>query len=589
MASSRSTSVIIVGGGPVGLSSSILLSLRGIPHLMFEKYPGTSIHPKACGINQRTTEIFRVMGIEDEIYQHAAPPEIAGRTAWYTSFGPSGREIVSRDAWGGGEYAGEYATFSPSRYCILPQIRLEPILKRRALELNPTGVFYNAEVLGVEEEGKQVNVEVLDKRTGETVTHRSRFVFVADGGRSFTEKLGVEWMGESDILDMVTAHFSSPLKPHHPDPHNFITWFTNPKLGGSTRTGYLYQIGPWPVKDPEHEEWVFACARSFNDPATFDKQSMTQRLRETLDLPDLPVKMHSVSHWTVNAVYASKWRVGRSFLLGDSAHKIPPWGALGMNSGIQDAQNLVWKIELALQDEEKYDGLLDTYESERLEVGRRVGQTSLHNMRSHSMIMDQALGFSDTQSVEENERALGALLDPSHAQHVATRKAVEQAQKTLDCEFHAPGLENGWFYPSMDISNEGGESHDGQRLPNGSLNTQAYFPTTIPGHHLPHCELEWDGDRIPVRDLISLDKLVLFTRDTVPKSLSDERLRCIQIGTGACDMSKDWQTWSGVGEDGGVLVRPDGIIAWRGGLSSFTTESWRALIDRILHYQRKTS
>ncbi len=59
--------VAIVGGGPVGLASSILLSLRRIPHIVFEQYPGTSIHPKAAGLNQRTIEIFRQMGIEDEV------------------------------------------------------------------------------------------------------------------------------------------------------------------------------------------------------------------------------------------------------------------------------------------------------------------------------------------------------------------------------------------------------------------------------------------------------------------------------------------------------------------------------------------
>lgn len=145
----ESTSVIIIGGGPVGLSASILLSLRHIPHILFERHTTTSIHPKACGINQRTTEIFRVMGIEDEVYAHAAPPEIASRTAWYTGFGEAGREIVSRDAWGGRQYADEYAAASASRYSVLPQIRLEPILQRRAAALNPDGIRCGAEVTDV--------------------------------------------------------------------------------------------------------------------------------------------------------------------------------------------------------------------------------------------------------------------------------------------------------------------------------------------------------------------------------------------------------------------------------------------------------
>lgn len=93
--------VIIVGGGPVGLISSILLSLQEIPNVLFERHPGTSIHPKACGLNQRTMEILRHIGVEDEVMRQSAPPETVSRTVWYTSLGAHGREIHSRNAWGG--------------------------------------------------------------------------------------------------------------------------------------------------------------------------------------------------------------------------------------------------------------------------------------------------------------------------------------------------------------------------------------------------------------------------------------------------------------------------------------------------------
>ena len=208
----RRNPVIIVGGGPVGLSCSILLSLRNIPHLLFERHATTSIHPKAAGINQRTTEIFRVMGIEDEVYAQAAPPTIAGRTAWYTSLGPAGREIFSRDAWGGGQYREEYEAFSPSKYCILPQIRLEPILKRRAVELNPNGSFFNHEVLRVANVDGGGYIEVRNRASGNVRIETASYVVVADGGRMFTEQLGVSWSGEAGLFDMVTAHIRAPIR-----------------------------------------------------------------------------------------------------------------------------------------------------------------------------------------------------------------------------------------------------------------------------------------------------------------------------------------------------------------------------------------
>ncbi|KAL9093258.1 MAG: hypothetical protein Q9165_003999 [Trypethelium subeluteriae] len=582
MASSHSYPVAIIGGGPVGLSSSILLSLRGISHILFERHSDTSIHPKACGINQRTSEIFRGMGIEDEIYRHSGPPEVTGRTAWYTSLGEDGKEIASRDAWGGGQYAEEYKSFSPSRYCILPQIRLDPILKRRAIELNPRGIRYGADVREIRNEGQRVKItSIID---GEEVIFEARFALVADGGRMFTDQFGVKWLGEGNLFDMVTAHFRSPLRSLHPDPRNFLTWFSSPEMGGSMRTGYLYQIGPWPSTRPENDEWVFACGIIESDPAQFDQVTMLERLRKTLAIPDLPVEMLSFSHWTVNCLYAERWRIGNVFLVGDSAHRIPPWGALGMNSGIQDAQNLVWKLELALKDEARYNKLLNTYETERLDVGRRVGLISLHNMRSHSNVIDKALGVSVEQSVEQNKKAAAEYFDSDHPNYAAKRAAMDRAQRILDTEFKAPGFEVGWFYPSADINHEGGDTHGGQQLPDGTLESEFYFQSTIPGHHLPHVWLEKNGQRIAIRDLVALSKLILIVERPISETMMDDRVVIEVINAkNWLDMDGKWRKTCGVTSSGGVLVRPDGIVAWRGELHGLSLPDWKALIDKVLH------
>ncbi|KAK5723189.1 hypothetical protein LTR17_013909 [Elasticomyces elasticus] len=573
--------VIIVGGGPVGLSASILFSLRGIRHLLFERRATTSIHPKACGINQRTTEIFRVMGIEHDVYQHAAPPEVAGQTAWYTSFGPDGKEIHTRDAWGGGEYEAEYAAHSPCKYCILPQIRLEPILKRRAEELNPGGIVCGIEVLSVEDHADFGQVVVRADGDASSQTYQARYVLIADGGRMFTDQLGVRWLGERNLFDMVTAHFrAAALRPLHPDPRNFITWFSNPENGGSTRTGYLYQIGPWPRRAPEEEEWVFVCGLTDADPKRFDEATMLKRLKGTIRIPELDVELLSFSHWDVNAIYAETWRTGRIFLVGDSAHRIPPWGALGMNSGIQDAQNLVWKIDLALTHPGKYEALLDTYQTERLEVGRRVGTTSLNNMRSHSNAIDGALGISAAKSAEENQGAAAPYWTPSHPDHDKKHHAVREASRQLDSEFKAPGYEVGWFYPSADINLEGGVTHGGQQRADGELVHGHYFQSTIPGHHLPHVWLEKDRERFAIRDLLALRKLTLFAHRSCDFTGADERTQVVVVAPKAWhDFSRGWEKVRGVDASGGVLARPDGIVAWRGSLVGQDRRSWGALVD----------
>jgi 2-polyprenyl-6-methoxyphenol hydroxylase-like FAD-dependent oxidoreductase len=269
-----------------------------------------------------------MMGVEDEVYAHATPAEVAGRTAWYTSLGNEGKEVFSRDAWGGGQYEAEYATHSPSKYCILPQIRLEPILKRRAIQLNPTGIHSYHEVMAVENQPDFTEVTVQNRKTKKIIRHRARYVIIADGGRQFTDKLGISWEGEANLSTMISAHIRAPIRPLHHDNRNFMTWFTNPAMGGSTRTGYLYQLGPWPkaMTDPSVEEWMFVCGITEDDPQEFDEKTALARAQKTIGIPDLDIELLSLTHWTVNAVYASKWRAGRCFLVGDSAHRIPPWG-----------------------------------------------------------------------------------------------------------------------------------------------------------------------------------------------------------------------------------------------------------------------
>ncbi|KAK2611862.1 hypothetical protein N8I77_005183 [Diaporthe amygdali] len=586
--------VAIIGGGPVGLSASILLSLRKIPHILLERHTGTSIHPKACGINQRTTEIFRLMGIYDKLRESACPDDIKRRTAWYTSLGTDGdnsidgREIWSRDAWGGGPDAEDYERHSPARYEILPQIRLEPLLVDRAKELSPESLEFGSEVTDLEERGSCVALKVLQRGTGVTKEVLARFVIAADGGRGVTDKLGIDWTGERDILEMVSVHFCARLRERHPDPRNFITWFSHPDAGGSIRTGYLYQIGPWPFDSAEakaSEEWVFACARAANDPLSFDRDAMLKRLKDTLKVGEIPMDIISLSHWNVQAISAKTYRKGRVFLAGDAAHKIPPWGALGMNTGIQDVQNLVWKLQMTLKDETKYDSLLSSYDTERRPVGERVGQSSLHNLRSHALTMDAALGMSPEKSTDENRTSIMAYFNSAHPNHAMKRQAVEDASKVLDLEFKAPGAEIGWFYRGVGGATDA--DHAPHLLEDGSLNSGVVIPSTVPGHNLPHVWIHRNGQKLAVRDLVPLDKFLLLVDNRPDWELLDADLLHIQRVTssgGVDGWAEPTQEWTRLlGGNEAVLVRPDGIIAWRGSWQSSLPHVWPGILERALY------
>ncbi|OCT49694.1 aromatic ring hydroxylase [Cladophialophora carrionii] len=582
--------VAIVGGGPTGLSASILLSQCNIPHVLFERYPSTSIHPKACGYNHRTVEIWRRMGVEDELIKRRAPADIICRTGWYTSFGPSGKEIVSRDSWGGGAYEEEYASVSPCQYSILPQIRLEPILQKRALELNPRGILYNTEVTKVEEVDDHVLI-TYQRKGQPSETMRAKYCICADGGRGLTEQLGIGWEGERDVMNMVSAHIRAPLSLHHPDIRNFITWFVNPKLGGTIGSGYLYHLGPYPIS-PDTEEWVFACGLPPGE-RSMDGPAILNRMHITLQIPDLKADVLSTSYWYVNALtarrYRSKRSTGRVFVVGDAAHRIPPWGALGLNTGVQDVDNLVWKLNLAvngvpssLEPGADLNALLDTYDSERRPIGQRVRDNALRNLRSHGLVMDRAIGVSPSNTRDENVANMDSFLNaPADDREAITRReAVDRAQKTLDAEFHALGAEVGWFYPDVDVDGEGkATNHDGQLTEDGQLDSLYFHPSTIPGHHLPHAWLEQDGRRLSTRDLVRYDGFALFTSrpGLWSKAVEDDGHGLVRLvavldkdmgssdhqSSGWKDVDGKWATERGIGSSGAVLVRPDGIVVWR--------------------------
>lgn len=440
------------------------------------------------------------------MYEAAAPVESSRRTAWYTSLGTGkanggvngvrhgemngavdgegngteGREICSRDAWGGGDKQEIYEKASPARYVLCAQIRLEPILQKRAKALDESGIFYGHEVTAVSETKGFATVTVLNRKTKEESTVQCQYVLCCDGGRShgntsLASTLGVSWEGESDIMHMISAHVRAPIWKYHPDPSVFISWFINPEMGGSINTGYLYHIGPYTHEaasgqgeEKGSEEWVFACGVNPNEPKEFTKEDMRRRIGNVLKIAELKpqktieeggkVEVMSMSHWHVNSKVVERYRTknGTVFFVGDAAHRIPPWGAPGMNSGIQDADNLCWKIAWALKHPEtNWEGLLDSYDEERRPIGKRVAATSLYNLRSHGLVLDMAIGIEPTNEKEKNVEAMRRYFDDASTEGGKKRAAVSDALYILDLEFYAQGLEIGWFYPSADMDDTG--------------------------------------------------------------------------------------------------------------------------------------
>src|SRR6478609_3969406 len=183
--------VLIVSGGPVGLTASLMLSRLGIRSLLAERHPGTAIHPKARGINARTMEVFHQQGLEADIRKAGLPPERVGFIVWAKTL--AGEEIERRVPWG---QSAKRAEVTPVRACLCAQDYLEPVL-RRAAEQQPLGdVRFNTELTGFEQDDAGVIATLTDTTTGATEQVRAQYMIAADGTQSrIRSALGIAMHG----------------------------------------------------------------------------------------------------------------------------------------------------------------------------------------------------------------------------------------------------------------------------------------------------------------------------------------------------------------------------------------------------------
>ncbi|GAD98467.1 hypothetical protein SNOG_04907 [Paecilomyces variotii No. 5] len=194
-------------------------------------------------------ETLRAHGMADEILQKSAPACFMSQVAWQTSLGGSGpldrRFIHKFECFGGDsgtEYSASYRRDAPLSLANLPQIRLEPILRRLAEERNPGKVSYGHQMLDFTDEGNSVVVRTVDQAGKETV-YRCRYMVGADGGRTVSLILGIKMQGPRNITDMVSVHFGADLSEYW-DERYFACHFINSECGTVFESGAIVPMGP---------------------------------------------------------------------------------------------------------------------------------------------------------------------------------------------------------------------------------------------------------------------------------------------------------------------------------------------------------
>ncbi|GGT15231.1 MULTISPECIES: FAD-dependent monooxygenase [Streptomyces] len=559
--------VLIVGGGGCGLAASVFLSDAGVPHLLVERRESTSVLPRAHYLNQRTMEIFRQHGIADDVYRISCPPQHMSEVAWYTSLAGDGpldaRELHRMDSFGGGVTAGPYAADSTGPSTNLPQHRLEPLLRRHAERRAPGSLLFHHELTEFTQDETGVTARITDRATGETGTVRARYVIGADGGRSVGRALDIPMDGAGGGFTIISVHFSADLSRWWPGDSVLMTHIFSPDQGVSV----VVATGPdWGLAS---DEWALHFRVPPGAEVDLGHEAIAVKVREVLTLPgDLAVRVHHVSEYRPEAVVARSFRSGRVFLAGDAAHRQPPAAGGGLNTAVQDAHNLAWKLG-AVHGGRAGEALLDSYEPERLPVATRNVNWSMTCLLNYGVLF-ASLGMVPGQP--EATRAGFTELFSGTPVGETRRSVVREVFGTQRIEYQAHDIELGHFYPSGALVPDGTEPPP--RDPLGAV----YRPVTRPGHRLPHAWLLHGDTRVSTHDLVAGG--TGYTLITGPlsegwavaaKKAADTHgvpLAVVSVGSGSDtadyrDADGTWAAVRGIDDDGALLVRPDQHIAWR--------------------------
>ncbi|MGW6909698.1 FAD-dependent monooxygenase [Streptomyces sp. NPDC054940] len=445
--------VLIVGGGPVGLTARALLQRWGVRALLVEKHRELSPFPRSRLVNVRSMEIFRQLELAERITAAAFAPEY-GRIRF--------RDTLHAPDFASAAMIGVNAPVpeSPVIGVVTSQDRLEPTL----LDAAASPMLFGVELLDLAEADEHVVARLLDRRSGAETQVRARYVLAADGANSTVRGLlGIDTTGPGAVGRVTTVVFDAPLD-HWSAKQPAGVYLTSQ---GSFLP--LYPEGGWAwfvptPDDTEGADWPGLVARSLG--------------------ADVDVDVLRVQHWVVNAFVAERFRHGRILLAGDAAHAIPPAGGLGMNVGVADVHNLCWKLAGVLRGWAG-PGLLDTYETERQPVAHRTLGQAVEN----SKLMFQV------QDVRREQLRAGAA------------RAADRIEPPWSEQYFAQlGLVLGVAYRSAAVLTDDGAPVE----PSGTGTT--YLPTATPGHRMPHL---WLTDGRSTLDVLGA-WFTLLTPDPTP-------------------------------------------------------------------------
>jgi 2-polyprenyl-6-methoxyphenol hydroxylase-like FAD-dependent oxidoreductase len=517
------TPVLIVGGGPVGLALAGDLAWRGTPSILVEKTDGVVVQPKMCLVGVRTMEFCRRWGIADWVEDNPYPRDYPQDYIYVTSL-VGGYELArERFPTRQDEPLPEQ---SPQKRERCPQHLFDPLLQKWVRSFDTTTLEYHTELVSFEQSGDGVRAVVRDTGTGAERVIRADYLVGADGAAgTVRELLGITMSGNHSLTYTTHVLFRSAELPELHDKGNgyrflFIgpqgTWLTITSINGND----LWRM-----------QIIGSTERRKPTPAEID-----EALRQAVGR-EFSYEVINVMPWVRRELVADSYGAGRVLITGDAAHLMSPTGAFGMNTGIQDAVDLGWKLDAVIRGWGD-PALLRTYETERRPVGQRNVSEASENLRR----------MLSTRSRKPPEN----LLEPGPEADAARRDYGEWYAGIMHQEWFTIGVNLGYRYEGSPII-----WPDGTPAP--PLEIETYTQTARPGSRAPHA---WLSPGHSVLDLFGRGFVLLEFGDA-PGGTDGITAAARAAGVPLTVTRIDDADVAALYGARLVLVRPDGHVAWR--------------------------
>ncbi|WP_242235445.1 FAD-dependent monooxygenase [Bacillus cereus group sp. BfR-BA-01316] len=514
---SKHVPVLIVGGGLSGLASALFLGKQNIEYLLIERHPSTAIHPKAGGITFRTMELFRELGLEKRIrLAGKALENCHGRIAVQTIAEVKNEELEQirvAQYENNEKLVRKVEEISPSKQTACYQITLEEMMLQEAQRLGGKLSFYH-ELVSYEQNGNGVIATIRNRETKEESMIHCDYVIAADGAKSnIREELGILTEGRGTIGGYyMNIYFEADLSEFIKGDAFGFTMIRHPEVLGAlipvdNVRKWIYHVAYDPIKGERPED--------------FSIERCKQIIQTAIGSTNIETEILSVLPWEATESTATKFQANRIFLVGDSAHIMPPTGGFGSNTGIQDAHNLAWKLAAVLKGKAN-PKLLATYHEERYPVAKLTTDHA-------SSILFRAAGRDESNL--------------SNMDSLAVTVGYQYSSEAIIEEYNTPHR--------MDIVDLNGR----------------------PGTRAPHFLGIYEGKEVSILDLFGSNFVLLTGAEPsvwteAAHDVSSElgvSIKVYRVGLSGDFVAQEnvFSELYGIGHEGAIVIRPDGFIGWR--------------------------